>query len=132
VQINLIVGLPHSTPEDIKNSVDWLLDNATVDFLRIQPLEIRDPTGLSFSSSFSKNPTKYGYQIIDSFKGHYQWTNEFWNSTSSKEYTKEIQTYMNSRKSLNISYNLSMTNFPHKEYIDQKTKWLERLNPTYQ
>jgi radical SAM superfamily enzyme YgiQ (UPF0313 family) len=132
VQINLIVGLPHSTREDIKNSVDWLLDSATVDYLRIQALAIRDPTGLSFSSSFSKDPTKYGYKTFSSKNGLYWWANDMWNSTSSVEYTEEIQTYLNSRKPLNISYNLSMTNFPHKEYIDQKTKWLEELYPTHE
>ena len=128
IQINLIVGLPHSTREDIKNSVDWLIDNSIADRLKIWPLAITDPRGKSFSSSISKDPAKYGYEIVSSKNGHYWWTNDTWDSATSQEYVKELEVYVKSRKSVNDSFNNLMTNYPHTDYIEQKIKFLELLN----
>jgi len=128
IQINLIVGLPHSTKEDIKRSVDWLLDNSIADRLKIWPLSIIDPAGKSFSSSMAKNPEKYGYQILDSIKGHYRWINDQWTFQSAIDYVKELEDYVKSQKSNNKSFNNLMTSYPHDEYIEKKIKFLKALN----
>ena len=106
IQINLIIGLPYSTKEDIKESVDWFLDNNVADYLRVIDLDIRDPSRISFSSEFSKNPEKYGYQIISTDSLRYSWNNDYWTNLSAKLYAEEINKYIDSKKKDNSPFHI--------------------------
>ena len=126
IQVNLIVGLAHSTEEDIMSSVDWLIDN-DISRIKAAPLLIKDPARLSWSSSISKNPTKYGYQIVDSIDGQYQWTNNNWTTTKAKEFAAKVEAHIASRKSMNLSFTGLLANYPANIYIEEKTTWLKLL-----
>ena len=88
---------------------------------------IKDPARLSWSSSISKNPTKYGYQIVDSIDGQYQWTNNNWTTTKAKEFAAKVEAYIASRKSMNLSFTGLLANYPANIYIEEKTTWLKLL-----
>jgi len=131
IQVNLIVGLAHSTEEDIMSSVDWLIDN-DISRIRVVALGIRDPSQLTFGiSSLSKNPSKYGYQIIDSLNGDYQWANNHWTSARAEEFAAKVSKYINSQKVNNMFLD-PVTNYQADIYIHEKIKCLEELYPTHE
>lgn len=106
IQVNLIIGLPHNTKEDIKQSIDWFLETGVADYLRVVDLDIRDPKGIEYSSLFSKNPTKYGFQIISTDGIRYNWSNLNFNNKTAKEYAKEINEYIDQNKKSNIPFHI--------------------------
>jgi len=104
IQCNLIIGLPHSTKEDIWETVNWLLETNTADYLRVVDLDIRDPTRLSSASEFSLNPNKFGYKIISTDKLRYNWSNSNWSVDSAKEFASIINDYIDENKKNNYPY----------------------------
>ena len=106
IQVNLIIGLPHNTKEDIKESIDWFLETGVTDYLRVVDLDIRDPNGIEYSSLFSKNPTKYGFQIISTDGIRYNWSNSNFNNKTAREYAKEINDYIDQNKKSNIPFHV--------------------------
>lgn len=65
--INIIIGLPHDTRESSEDTLDWFIENqhiVTPGSLRIRGLNIKDARDNFSVSKISKNPEKYGYEII--------------------------------------------------------------------
>lgn len=93
IQCNLIAGLPHSNKDEIYETVDWLLKNQFT-FIKINPLRIQNKARHRVSE-FSKDPKKYGFEIIDvgGFKP-YDWTSDGWTFKEAEAFTKEIKKYI--------------------------------------
>lgn len=135
VQCNLIIGLPHSTKKDIWETVNWFLENNAADYLRVVDLDIRDPSNLRHSSEFSKQPEKFGYQIISTDKLRYNWKNNNWTVESSKEFAKEVNEYIDKNKENSpywkryfLEHFSTVNNFLSKqEYIKQKINHFKML-----
>ncbi len=98
IQCNLIIGLPHSTKEDIWETVNWFIETDSADYLRVIDLDIRDPSNLSTASEFSLNPNKFGYSIISTDKIRYKWSNSQWSVDTAKEFANEINDYIDLHK----------------------------------
>ena len=112
IQANLIVGLPHSTREDIKESVDWFLEAGVTDYLRVVDLDIKDSRNTLHGSMFSNNPTKFGFRLLSSDGLRYNWENDGFTRASAKEYANEINNYITDNKKKNIPYH-------SKYYVNQ-------------
>lgn len=66
-EINIIVGLPNDTEESIRYTVDWFLEHPEVGQPNLIPLSIynvNDHYKRKITSKISKNPNKYGYDVI--------------------------------------------------------------------
>ena len=94
IQINLISGLINSTKEDIKESIDWFLDNNIADYIKISPLTIRDSNNILSSSEFGRNPEKFGYNIISTDSLNYYWKNKHWDLSDAKNIADEMTAYI--------------------------------------
>lgn len=152
LQANLIVGLPYSSKEDIKESIDWFLSTNVVNYLRIVPLDIRDPTNKTTGSEFSKNPNKFGYEIISTDSLRYSWKNNTWTLTEAQNFANEMNSYIdqiqnkkkNNLKSFHFAYHIKrfikdgvmtrdgilekLKNYEKElEYVKSKTIHLENL-----
>lgn len=134
LQINLIIGLPHSTKEDIKESVDWIINHNIANYLRVIDLDIKDPNGLSFSSEFSKDPLKYGYKIISTDTIRYNWSNDYWTTNTAKEYAIEVNQYIDKKMKDNRPFHIQYYINEKKNYFDKnlyfknKSKILNKKN----
>lgn len=104
IQVNLIIGLPYSTKEDIKDSIDWFLKTGVADYLRVVDLDIRDPNGIEHSSLFSKNPLKYGFQVISTDGIRYNWKNTNFDNKTAKEYAKLMNDYIDENTASNFPF----------------------------
>lgn len=128
LQVNLIVGLPHSTREDIKESIDWFIANDVANYLRVVDLDIRDSSKLSTGSLFSKNPQKFGFKIIASDGSRYDWKNESFTRESAKAYAAEMNRYIDATKKSNKPFHVyqSEMNFDQRvrDYISRKSDLL--------
>ena len=81
-----IVGLPHDTPETIREWTKWLLDpECPLDSFMVHPLSIWK-TGNIFTSEFADNSEKYGYTVTSEGK----WYNKHFDSASAAALTFEI------------------------------------------
>jgi len=56
-----IVGLPYESPEDIEQTVDWLINSQVIDFWSFNPLMIPKVEPTIHHSYFTENYLMYGY-----------------------------------------------------------------------
>lgn len=69
ISSNFIVGLPGETMQDIKNTVNYLLEeNCPIDAFELNLLTIKDDSDGKVGNKMGKDPGKYGY-TMDSNKG---------------------------------------------------------------
>lgn len=78
IHTNYIVGLPHDTPDTIREWSTWVLEHDPADSSFFYPLHLSlDPEKLKsnvFNSEFTSNPQKHGYtEYLDG------WKNDAWN-----------------------------------------------------
>lgn len=153
LQANLIVGLPHSSKDDIRESVEWFLSNNVVNYLRVVFLDIRDSTNKSSGSEFSKNPDRFGYDIISTDTLRYSWKNDSWTLPEAKRFAfdmnQHIDMIQNKKKnnfgSFHLAYHVKrfmkdgvvhrsdiiqrLNNYKNElDYIKNKINYLENLN----
>lgn len=138
IQANLIIGLPHETKDDIKQTVDWFLETSVVDFLSVRPLVINNPTDVLYSSQISKNPSKYGYTVSDmpgNSNTFYIWKNVNWTQDEAKDFGKEMQHYITQEykkkaKDMCSFHVLAGTHAKQiaEQYVHKKLEYLEKLH----
>lgn len=92
IQILLIAGLPHSSKEEIKDTIDWCLDQ-NIDGLEISPLALSNPEVVVNTSLLSKNPKKYGYTVTPSNHAALHWKNDYWQQQEAAFFAKKMKDY---------------------------------------
>lgn len=60
-----IVGLPGDTPEQVRESSQWLIDTQVMDFWTFNPLRIPTPHPFIYRSEFTNNFLTYGYRKMN-------------------------------------------------------------------
>jgi radical SAM superfamily enzyme YgiQ (UPF0313 family) len=63
VQINLIVGLPHQSEENIRESRSRVVNDSNIDLWYWYPLLIHSKEHHEYHSPIDRNPEKFGYKI---------------------------------------------------------------------
>lgn len=88
---NFIVGLPHDTPETIREWTKWVLEESPADSSIFYPLFLPTKTAEAeiFRSEFSINSAKYGYTDYEG-----QWQNETWNYIEAHKLADELNQAM--------------------------------------
>jgi hypothetical protein len=56
-----IIGLPGESPDDIRETAQWIIDSKTLDFWTFNPLMIPKRNKLIYSSEFTNDYLLYGY-----------------------------------------------------------------------
>lgn len=94
MQVNIIIGLPYDTEQSARETAQWFIDNAHLtQNVKIMNLGMRDPEGRKFSSKFSQNPEKYGYEITGKNKKHriLLWKSENFDFQTSRVLVDELR-----------------------------------------
>lgn len=86
--LSFIVGLTGESPEDVRQTAQWFLDN-DLPSIRFKPLGLFGPGGntrMTIQSEFDRNAEKYGYTIHNvAENGRVNWSNDYWNNKSTVE-----------------------------------------------
>lgn len=106
-----IIGLPHDTPETIREWSKWLLDpNCPLDSFNIEPLYITKTSGSGklWKSEFEVNAEKFGYVLGEG----QQWQNQHFTFETATALKKEILTeaYKTERMRCGSFFIIMMTN----------------------
>jgi len=133
LQINIIVGLPHDTEETIKETVQWFIDNPNVgELVKLNTLRIKNPTNLTKTvSKLSKNPEKYGYEILGGEPyDTYSWKTQHLDNVSAQALVDKYQYMANpERKTLDHVSSLTdqqiMIKTPDGKMINTKYSIIE-------
>lgn len=92
VHTNFIVGLPGETQEDIKETIQWFIDNdmCSINFARLSMYGPTSKMPHSVLSEFDKNAEKYGFTWgnYDVLMESRIWYNDTWNAASATVFTK--------------------------------------------
>jgi radical SAM superfamily enzyme YgiQ (UPF0313 family) len=117
-QGTFISGLPYDTPESINDTVEWIINNRSLDFVSMGALILSefnpelDKNFIDFAD-FVKNPQKYNFTKV-SFDP-YDWEHSTMNRTQAIESAKKAY-----QKFLNNGYNTHITGiwyYPHLRYL---------------
>jgi radical SAM superfamily enzyme YgiQ (UPF0313 family) len=65
IQTNLIVGLPHETPESLWKTHDIIVNNNDIDWWNWYALQIHSKDRHEYHSPIDRDPAKYGYELIE-------------------------------------------------------------------
>ncbi len=82
------MGLPHDTEDTIRETIEWFLANPGIaEYAKLATLRIKNPEGLTKNiSKMSKDPGKYGYEILDGKQFDvFKWTTPYLNTDTAQQ-----------------------------------------------
>lgn len=85
IYASFMVGLPHDTPDTVRQWANWAVNNRNIDCIQIAPYSINDQS-TPWPSDVSANMNKFGYVKI-----HNGWRNDIWDYTQATELAHELQ-----------------------------------------
>lgn len=111
-----IIGLPGESEESIWQSVEWIVESNTLDFVSLFPLSLRpynpklDKVVIDYAD-YSRNPEKYGFRKVSFGKNAY-WEHEQMNLPKAVEISNQARAKLQT-SGVNTSFVTSSFQYPH-------------------
>ena len=118
----MIIGLPGESKNSVEESVQWFLDNPSLwEEVHFKELSIPNTKYTTWHSEMSKDPEKYGVQIIDSesLKGSHNWKHETMTASEASSILSSVDITINDFRPRNKNnYFINLADLPTVEDDD--------------